>query len=151
MVLFEAAAAMERAVKCPVAIAMGLAEFEVGQSEDEDVLSLTVHPFGTSKLALEDINQAVDLRPANLLELALFESRTIRPVYLDDIRAEYCHNDRLDAIAKITMARERRFGDAWVEEGSTREHYSPSGPWALILFERLLKSAFSVRGKSLKR
>jgi hypothetical protein len=48
----------ERVVKCPVAIAMGLAELEVGQSKDEDVVSLAVHPFGRSKLTLEDIKQA---------------------------------------------------------------------------------------------
>jgi hypothetical protein len=57
----------ERVVKCPVAIAMGLAELEVGQSKDEDVVSLAVHPFGRSKLTLEDIKQAMDLRPVDAL------------------------------------------------------------------------------------
>ena len=46
---------------------LGLAELEVGQSKDEDVVSLAVHPFGRSKLTLEDIKQAMDLRPVDAL------------------------------------------------------------------------------------
>jgi hypothetical protein len=141
----------ERVVKCPVAIAMGLAELEVSQSEDEGVASLTVHPFGTAKLTLEDITLAMDMRPDNLLELALFESMPTPPVYLDDIRAEYCHNERLDAISKLTMAREKRFGDSWFEEG-----YHPRtllAEWAMGFnpLREALKRRFLDERKKLER
>lgn len=54
---------------------------------------------------------AMDGDPATLLYLAL------RGIELEDIRKQFCVNRRLDAISKMTLARERQYGDLWTEEG----------------------------------
>src|SRR5262249_29084 len=59
----------------------------------------------------ELVVNVMDGDPATLLYLAL------RGIELEDVRERFSVNRCLDAIGKITLARERRYGDAWTEEG----------------------------------
>lgn len=104
---------------CPAIILMGLARITASRSEDEEevVYSVSVAPSCEAVLTQDRITDFMDGYPDNLLELALFESPKLERFSLDDIRGGYCQNSRLDALAKMTMARERRFGPCWLEEG----------------------------------
>lgn len=78
--------------------------------------SKELHSIGVTILSgisftREFILNAMDGDPATFLYLGLCG------IELEDIRERFCVNRHLDAVSKMTLARERRYGDAWTEEG----------------------------------
>src|SRR5271165_1140472 len=107
----------QRDTICPFGILMGLTlsalDYE-GEAEEETSRRVKL---GGEALTHDRVGELMDTFPADLLDLALFQSDTIQPLNLDDIRARFCRNERLDDITKMTIARETGYGDSWVDEG----------------------------------